>query len=170
MYTYKNLKMRQLESTDLDFLKWMRNDESTWINLTDIGMISEENQLDWYNDLSKSKDRKYFIVFDGDERVGVIRMREIDYINRSARVGCDISQTRRGRGIGTTVMEMVVDYCFNFLNMHRLWLCVLEYNKPAIKVYTKAGFVEEGRYKQAIYRKGHYWDYIVMSLIKPGDN
>jgi len=169
MYTFKNIKMRSLEFTDLEFLRSLRNDESTWMNLTYIGMISSEKQREWYSDLVNSKNKKYFIVYDDSKRIGVIRMDEIDYINRSMRVGCDISPEHRGQGFGTETMKMVVDYCFNFLNMHRLWLCVLEYNKKAIKIYDNVGFKKEGKYKQAIFRKGKYWDYIIMSLIR-GNN
>ena len=50
--------------------------------------------------------------------------------------------------------------------MHRMWLLVAEFNKPAITVYTKVGFAEEGRQKGALYKHGTYHDYIMMSLIR----
>jgi len=46
-----------------------------------------------------------------------------------------------------------------------LWLNVLSTNTAAIKIYTKAGFVEEGRHRNHIYRDGQYYDYILMGLL-----
>jgi RimJ/RimL family protein N-acetyltransferase len=44
-------------------------------------------------------------------------------------------------------------------------LTVSEQNKGGIKAYTKAGFKEEGRLRQANFRNGKYHDKIVMSIL-----
>jgi len=66
---------------------------------------------------------------------------------------------------GSRIFELVVDYCFNQLNMHRLWLLVLSQNKIAKHIYEKHGFEVEGVQRQAIFRNGKYVDYIMMSRI-----
>jgi RimJ/RimL family protein N-acetyltransferase len=50
--------------------------------------------------------------------------------------------------------------------MNRLWLLVLENNKVALSLYRKAGFVEEGRQRKAIFRDGRYLDYLMMSILR----
>lgn len=167
--------VRLIEDTDLEFLREHRNDFETWINLTDITLIYKDQQETWYSKLINDKSKKYFIAYQWDDidgvgvaakRIGLIRIDEIDYINRSARIGCDVFKDVRTHGYGTKIMVLAVKYCFDFLNMHRLWLCVSEYNEPAIAVYKKVGFIEEGIQKEALYRKGQYHNYIQMSLIK----
>jgi len=38
------------------------------------------------------------------------------------------------------------------MNMHRVWLAVLDYNQVGINLYKKHGFQEEGSYRDAIFR------------------
>lgn len=153
----------------MERIRRMRNDPSTWMNLTDIEPIDAWSQKQWFASLMKQKkSKRFYAVCTGNDRfVGLVRMDEFDWTNRSVRVGCDVERTMRGKGYGTQIMEMIVEYCFRYLNMHRLWLLVLDTNAPARRIYAKVGFREEGCYRQAIYRNGIYHDYILMSLLKP---
>ena len=166
MYVFNDLYMRSLEEKDLEPIRKMRNDPSTWTNLTDIAFLTSAAQLEWFRSLHKDCKHRYYSVCNCKHKlVGIVRMDEIDPINRSARVGCDVFPKYRGQGIGSKIMAGLVQYCFNFHNLHRLWLAVLETNKAAIRVYEKAGFKPEGRYKKAIYRNGIYVDYLLYSMI-----
>ena len=51
----------------------------------------------------------------------------------------------RGRGIGSALMQALIEWGENNPNMEKLTLAVLATNKPAIALYGKFGFVEEGR-------------------------
>jgi RimJ/RimL family protein N-acetyltransferase len=42
-----------------------------------------------------------------------------------------------------------------------------EYNRPALRLFANAGFVEEVRRREAIHRDGQRWDLIQMSLLRP---
>lgn len=174
IYAYKDTYIRPIEENQLDLLRHHRNDYSTWVNLSDACSIHQDQQLAWYKKLVFDSTKKYFMLWTtagfGDQPIGLIRIDEIDYINRSARVGCDIFSNFRGNGLGTQAMELTKDYCFNVLNMHRLWLSVAEYNNVAYAVYKKVGFLTEGTQKDALYRFGKYNDYTMMSLIKGEEN
>lgn len=174
-FEHNNLYIRLIEKEDLEILRQHRNDYKTWINLTDINLIYKEQQELWYTKLIQDKTKKYFMAYSWvtenqvtvNENIGVIRIDEIDSINRSARVGCDVFKSFRNRGLGTKIMEAICAYSFNFLNMHRLWLLVASYNMAAIEIYKRTGFLEEGCQKQALYRNGTYHDYIMMSYLNP---
>lgn len=171
MFVYKDIYLRPIEEKDLENIRKLRNDPSTWINLTDVTLIDPVMQKNWFNSLpQKYNSCRYFVVCKSkDKFIGLIRMDEIDWVNKSIRVGCDVAVNARGKGCGQLIMRMIKEYCFNYLNMHRLWLAVMEYNTKARHVYEKAGFKTEGRYRKAIYRNGKYHDYILMSLLKEED-
>ncbi len=160
--------IRAVERADLSFLKDLRNDPTTWYYLSSVDMLTEQGQEAWYAKLLADPKRKYFIVFNlvSEKSVGMVRCDKIDYLNRSIRVGADITPDERGKGIGTQTYRLLLDYCFNFLNMHRVWLQVLDLNEVGLKLYKSVGFKEEGRLRQAIYRDGKYRDYIIMSVLK----
>ena len=52
------------------------------------------------------------------------------------------------------------------LNLHRVSLDVFEYNTRALRSYQKAGFVTEGRQRQALQRNGRAWDVIYMGILR----
>jgi len=66
----------------------------------------------------------------------------------------DISD--RGKGIGRTVLRLVLDHAFGPLNLHRVWLHTLTGNKAAEQLYRSTGFVEEGLERDALFRDGQY--------------
>ena len=175
MFWHNDIGFRPVEEGDLEDIRRLRNEPSTWIQLTTIGQISQEQQKSWFEKISKANDCAYFSVFkeikdfpistEGDF-LGIIRFDQMDSINRSVRVGCDVVPEERGKGWGTRIFEAILEFCFNESNFHRLWLCVLENNEIAMKLYKSAGFKEEGRHRQAIWRDGKFKDYIVMSLLE----
>jgi RimJ/RimL family protein N-acetyltransferase len=71
-----------------------------------------------------------------------------------------------GKGIGTEAVKMLVDYGFNRLNLHRIWLGVNADNDRAVKCYLKAGFKEEGRLREDIFYHGKWADAIRMGILR----
>jgi diamine N-acetyltransferase len=167
VFDHHSLRIRPIEENDLDKMVKLRADPAVWMTLGTIHMVSLRQQKEWYQRMLLDPSQGYYILCTEQiDFVGIVRMDEIDYINRSIRVGGDILPRYQRQGYGTRMMELLKSYCFDYLNMNRIWLLVLESNKPGIKLYRKTGFIEEGRQRQAIYRDGRYLDYIMMSILK----
>lgn len=143
-----------------------RNNPSTWEQLTSSLPIYQHDQLKWVKSLGP--DKQYYIVASSSlgKDVGLVRITDIDWQNRNAAVGVDVFQYFRRNGHGQKIFDLVVKYCFDELNLHRLWLLVLESNKAANKIYTRAGFSVEGILAQHIFRHGRYQNYIMMGLLE----
>lgn len=168
MFAHKEISMRPVESQDLEKIRNLRNEQSTWQYLSDASLISEGMQHQWFDNLTRTLDERYYTIEKKEfgEFLGVIRTDQIDLKNRSIRVGCDIVPEERGKGFGTMTFEMLLKYFFIYNSYHRLWLCVLENNEVAKKLYNNVGFKEEGRLRAAIWREGKWMDYIVMSILE----
>ena len=63
-------------------------------------------------------------------------------------------------------MGVLLRYAFAELNLRRVSLSVFEYNPRAMRSYEKAGFVVEGRRRQALNRDGRRWDVIHMGILR----
>jgi len=175
MFWFEDVRFRPVEKRDIEQIRQLRNEPSTWIFLTDVTQITPFMQEQWFAKISTAKDQAYFSIFEekkdfpisteGDF-LGIIRFDQMDGTNKSVRVGCDIVPEKRGKGYGTKTFKAILEFCFDHWNMHRLHLCVLENNEVAIKLYKNVGFKEEGRQREAIWRSGEYKDYIVMSILE----
>jgi catechol 2,3-dioxygenase-like lactoylglutathione lyase family enzyme len=62
-------------------------------------------------------------------------------------------------------VRVLVDYGFTELGLHRIQLTVNGDNPAAIAAYRKAGFVEEGRRREAFYRGGRWIDHVQMGIL-----
>lgn len=166
MFKYDILSMRLVEKRDLEFLLELRSEPSVWKQLGNIRMISTQSQVEWFDKLQRDPTKEYYILEANDNKIGMIRTDEIDFLNRSMRVGGDIHFNYWDRHFGTRMMELIKQYCFGYLNMHRIWLMVLDSNEKAKHLYEKAGFIKEGVHREAILRKNKYIDYIVMGMLR----
>ncbi|CAN5574602.1 MAG: GNAT family N-acetyltransferase [Chloroflexi bacterium] len=70
-----------------------------------------------------------------------------------------------GRGYGTEATQLMLEHAFERLELHRVGLSVFSFNQRAIRAYQKAGFVVEGRLREAIHRDGRYWDEVLMGTL-----
>lgn len=72
----------------------------------------------------------------------------------------------QGKGIGTALMQAVVDLADKWLNLVRLELDVFIDNEPAIKLYKEIGFQIEGTRIAEAFRDGKYVDTFAMARVR----
>jgi ribosomal protein S18 acetylase RimI-like enzyme len=79
-----------------------------------------------------------------------------------ADLGMAIIDGYRGRGVGSALLGSALDWATDH-GAHKAWLEVWPHNDPAIALYRKFGFAEEGR-KRRHYRRanGEIWDSVLM--------
>jgi len=175
MFLFKGIGLRLVEERDLEKLRVLRNSQTTWLWLTDVKLINQIQQQQWYKNICLDKSIEYYtiveekeefpIVYEGDF-LGIVRITNIDLTNRSAMIGLDIKPDFRGQGIGTKAFKAILEYFFNHRNFHRLHLVTLDNNEIARKLYINAGLKEEGRLRQSIWRHGKWHDCIAMSILE----
>ena len=76
------------------------------------------------------------------------------------RTGC------QGQGIGTALLEAVLDLADNWLMLRRVELEVYADNQRAVRLYEKFGFEAEGRKREAAVKNGAYVDLMVMARLR----
>jgi RimJ/RimL family protein N-acetyltransferase len=176
MIIFEDVGIRPIERKDLESIRRIRNDESTFMQLTDARLITPAGQQAWFDALGTAKDRAFFAVVklerDPDHPImsegsliGMIRTSEIDVTNRSICVGADVAPEWRGKGYGTKIYRALLKYLFSDLAYHRIFLLVLETNAVGRRLYENMGFKVEGVQRKAIWRDGCWRDYVSMSLL-----
>ncbi|MBI5596001.1 MAG: GNAT family N-acetyltransferase [Elusimicrobia bacterium] len=87
-------------------------------------------------------------------------------LRHSGQLGMAVVAGHRGRGIGRRLLEAAVMDAFS-KGIERVELEVFASNEPAIRLYLRSGFVEEGRKKNARLLDGAYDDILVMARLRP---
>jgi RimJ/RimL family protein N-acetyltransferase len=85
--------------------------------------------------------------------------------DRCATLGIALGRAHIGRGYGTDAMRVIVGYGFREMGLHRIQLGVAPFNPAGIRAYEKAGFVEEGRFRESVLHDGRWYDEVLMSIL-----
>ena len=80
-------------------------------------------------------------------------------------IGMLVDAGWRGRGVGSGLLQAAIEWS-RAEGLHKLCLEVFPTNAPALALYRKCGFVEEGRRVEQYRRaSGEHWDSIAMGLL-----
>ncbi|RLG51668.1 MAG: N-acetyltransferase [Thermoproteota archaeon] len=165
----KKVGLAVLSREHLDkFVKWVNDPEVTvYLNIQKVFTL--EDELEWYEQVRKSgRDRVFAIVELESKRViGVIGLHRISYYNRNAELGIFIGEKELwGQGYGEEAVKLMLDYAFNVLNLHMVYLRVKDFNRRAISCYRKVGFREAGRIRDMALQPDGYHDVILMDILE----
>ncbi len=105
-------------------------------------------------------------VENPDDIIGAIGLSGIVYGSFcSAYLGYKLDKNFVGRGFTTMAVEMMVEYAFKELELHRIEANVIPRNKASLRVLEKCGFVNEGLSKYYLNVHGMWEDHIRMVKI-----
>jgi putative acetyltransferase len=82
-------------------------------------------------------------------------------------LGMSVSVPWQGRGVGTALMQALMDYADNWLGVLRIELGVYADNLRAQALYRKFGFELEGRQRAYALRDGQFVDSLMMARLHP---
>lgn len=162
------LELRPITVDDTDeLLKWRNSDEvkKYFIYQKDI---SREEHLSWLENKVSSGKVVQFIIHNRikDVDIGSVYIQDIDSNHKKGEYGIFIGDLENNviHG-GSAVCKTVVDYAFNELGLHRLYLRVHETNTRAIKSYENAGFIREGLLRDDVCINGEYINIVWMGIV-----
>jgi RimJ/RimL family protein N-acetyltransferase len=168
----ERVRLRATERTDVpSYYEWVNDPEVTRGLALYLPMSNAEEQRWFERTLERDPQEKPLAieVRDGEawKLIGNCGVFGIEWTNRSAELGILIGdKSVWDRGYGTETMTLLLRHGFETLNLNRLFLRVFAANVRAVRAYEKAGFVEEGRLRQAVFKNGRYDDIIVMSVLR----
>ena len=151
---------------DLEALRLTGSVHSTGEAEAATGGVPDERTREWYATRNDQEDRLDLAVEDRDGLfVGEVVLNDWDPGNRSCGFRILLGPQGRDRGLGTEATRLVLDHAFDVLGLHRVELTWFSFNPRAGRVYEKAGFVVEGRRREALLWDGEWYDAIDMSVI-----
>ncbi len=163
-----------MASDAADHIRW-RNDAEVafWATAGDVRFwpVAAAAVDRWFEEKLPRMDPRSDGVFAIDlldaRHIGMMDYRDVDAITRSATVGVTIGEKDLwGQGYGSEALRLLVGYLFDHLNLNRVQLDTWSGNERAIRSFTRIGFREEGRLRQAVWGAGRYFDSVLMGLLR----
>ncbi|MBC7572831.1 MAG: GNAT family N-acetyltransferase [Herminiimonas sp.] len=167
----KKLTLRAIELRDLPLLHQWANDPVTQDG---IGELHFPSSMDfhqaWFDGLKNDRLNHRFVVDVPDVGIiGISSIVNIDWRNSHAWHGLVLGDaSHRGKGYGIDAIMATMRFAFDELNLERLDGSMIEYNEHSIATYCgrHLGWKEEGRKRNYFFRKGRFWDQVVVGITK----
>ena len=164
------LRLMTNEDTD-NIIRW-RNSEVVRSQFIYQKPFTKESHENWIKTMVETGKVVQMIIVlnEGDRAIGSVYVRDIDHEHKKAEYGIFIGETDcLGKGYGTEAAELMAEYVFEYLEIHKLMLRVYADNERAIKSYEKAGFVKEACLKDDVFVQGEYRDIVLMAMFRKED-
>jgi RimJ/RimL family protein N-acetyltransferase len=154
-------------------LRDWRNLPSFRRNLREVRELSLTNQENWFDSLQRTQHINYmFTIVDIEnmQPIGAAGLLYINWIIRSADfsfyIGKDSSYIDNA-GFAEEAARLLIDYGFNNLNLHKIWMELYEFDEAKIDFFLNSfGFKKEGILRDNCYEDGRYWDSFIISVLK----
>lgn len=162
------LRLMTKEDTD-SIIKW-RNSDRVRKNFIDRNLFTVEGHERWIETMIKPGHAVQFLIVEKstEKPIGSVYLRDIQKTHRKAEYGIFIGEeTAAGKGYGTQAAKLMLQYGFDVLKLHKIYLRALAENKQAIRSYEKAGFQKEGFLRDEVLVDGSFYDLIWMAVINP---
>lgn len=170
MIRNKNIGLRPIEESDLEFLCQLANDPYVSTMVVGWGFpISQVQQVQWIKNQHTNEKTARLVVVDleTNEAIGVSGLWDIDWQNRSAMSATKLLPSKVKKGFGTESIMLTMAWAFYSLGLRRLYGAILDFNAPSMAVYVKkCGWRVEGCQKEAVFRKGRWCDLYNVAILK----
>ncbi len=75
-----------------------------------------------------------------------------------ADIGYELDPQYWGHGYATEAAQVIVEFGFANLHLHRIWAECIAENLRSARVLERIGMQKEGRLRENVYFKGRWWD------------
>lgn len=149
--------IRKLKEKDaIGMLEWMHDSTvNCWFRF-DFSKMTEENVLDFIKNSFNEENQNFAIINENDEYMGTISLKNISRNDGNAEYAIVTRKDAQGTGIAFEATKEIIRYAFEELELHRVYLNVLEINERANNFYKKCGFIFEGISKEHLFLNNQY--------------
>ena len=107
------------------------------------------------------------ILKESSRHVGNIKLGPIDWNHKLGDIGIMIGDKNSwGKGYATEAINLLVDFAFDQLNLHKLTAGSYKNNIGSIKAFQKADFIKESYRKKHFFYNGKYIDLVMLAKFK----
>ena len=168
----KKVGLRAVEKQDLLHLRDWRNIPEFRKHFREVRELSLADQEAWFDSLQKTKHINYmFTIVDLDSQkpIGAAGLLYINWIIRSADFSFYIGDENKyigDDGIAKEAAQLLIDYGFNNLNLHKIWMELYEFDTQKIEFFkNEFDFKQDGLLRDNCFEDGRYHNSLILSLI-----
>ena len=165
--------LRAVEKDDLKILRDWRNIPEFRRNFRDVRELNIANQEKWYENVCIDNPNNFMFVIvklSDMNPIGACGLLNINWIIRSADFSFYIGENGAyidNEGYAEEAAKLLIDYGFQNLNLHKIWMELYEFDKVKINFFTNTfKFKKDGQLRDNCFENGKLWNSYILSLLK----
>ncbi|SER70998.1 GNAT family N-acetyltransferase [Psychrobacillus sp. OK032] len=169
MIVGKRVQLIALDEDSFDLtLKWINDPSIRMFTGAKFPVTKIEHET-WFKSKALDKYNKTFAIqsIETKQIIGLVGNNDYDPLNRTTYPFIYIGEkVNQGKGIGQEAFSLIINFCFEVLNVHRIYGYLFEYNTASRNMLEKCGYILEGVLKEHWYKDGKYHNVLVMGRVK----
>ncbi len=166
---------REVSETDTntygnDYYKWMQDQEVNQYMETRFRCQSKDDILNYIKKMSNDSTQFFFAICLNEinipSHIGNIKLGPVNWYHRNADISLFIGRKDLwGKGYGTEAINLITDFAFKRLNLHKVKAGIYVDNEASHKAFEKAGFAQSGFLMGDRFLDGKYTNVFIMEKI-----
>jgi ribosomal-protein-alanine N-acetyltransferase len=167
----ERLCLRSLVEADAQgpYVTWLNDEEVCLGNSHHVFPYTAEEALRYIRHANQARDALILaiVIREDGRHIGNIALQNIHHIYRSAEIAFLIGDKAAwSKGYGKEAGRLLCDHGFGSLNLHRIACGTFDDNIGMKRLAVYLGMKEEGRRRQAAFKRGRYVDLIEYGVLK----
>lgn len=165
----KRIRLRRITNDDLSILFGWRNDENFIQNCSNRRnkVDYEEFIKEFTKDFERDRHIQFMVERIRDKNpIGAVYSYGYKSVDKYAFITTYLADGFRKFGYGAEALALFLEYLFETFGLHKIYFEVYEYNAESLKGIVKAGFVEEGRFKEQRLWNGKRYDVLRYAVFR----
>lgn len=166
----KQVYIRPITEDDTDLIIKWRNSDAVRPYFIYQKPFTREGHLNWLKTMIETGSGYQFIVcnIEDDMPIGCTYLRDYDREHNKIEYGVFLgSEDVKGKGIGTEILGLTLQFAFEYLNVHKVFARAFSDNQASIGSFLKGGFEKEAYLRDEVSVNGKYRDIVLLGKINP---
>ncbi len=167
----ERIHLRALMEKDLNdsYLQWLNDEEVCRSNSHAVFPNTEQRMRSYFDSLQSQQQNVVLAIVhtDSGKHIGNVSLQNINWISRNAEFAILLGDKEFwGGGYGEEAAQLIVDYGFSRLNLHRIYCGTFEDNEGMKKLAARLKMKQEGLRREAVYKNGSYNNVLEFGVLK----
>jgi len=167
------LKKLDPDALSSAYVSWMKDHEVVRFLDNPTADFSEGSLKEFVRKMNASGKDHLFGIFlkENSRHIGNIKLGNINFFHHLADLGIIIGAKEYwGHGYATEAVQLLTDYAFRVLKLHKVIAGMLAVNHGSYRVFMKAGYRQIGRYTEHRLVDGIFVDSIIVEKLAQGSS
>lgn len=167
----ERLFLRKFIQDDLEnvYLGLSHPDVIKYYGVSYDSLEATKTQLKYFDDLEKTGTGIWWAICSPDNKLfyGAVGLNNISHIHKRAEIGFWLLPDFWRKGFVTEGVQMICNYAFNVLEIHRIEAQVETENENCKKTMNKLDFIHEGTLRDYEIKEGKYISLDIFAKFNP---